>query len=789
MEIIMKITEAIRKRRIYFDGGTGTCLQSAGLPSGTPPEVWNLERPEKIRALHEEYLNAGADIIKTNTFGVNPLKYENYAEYINAALAIARSAIGSRRDKYIALDIGPSGKLLKPLGDLDFEVAVESFSRIAELAESGGADLILIETMNDSYETKAAVLGAKEGSSLPIFVTCVYDERGKLMTGADPESMIAMLEGLGVSAIGMNCSLGPDKMLVHLDKFLESSSLPIIMNPNAGLPEVKDGKTVFDTDAREFSRIMTGAAERGAHILGGCCGTTPEYIKLLVEATKSIPCKEITEKNITHISSYTHAVRFGAAPVIIGERINPTGKPKLKEALRAGNMDYIITEALREVDSGAEVLDVNVGLPEIDEPTLMCKAVTEIQSVTDLPLQIDSSDPKALEAAMRIYNGKPLVNSVNAKDESLKAILPLVKKYGGTLIALTIGDEGIPENAEERVALAEKIAARALEYGISKKDIIVDPLALSISADSRAARVTLDSVRMLTDRGFLTGLGVSNISFGLPAREKINSAFFISAMTEGLSAAILNPHSEAMMDAHRAYCALAGIDAGCRKYIESVTENSTRPLTDTSKTTVPEITLKYAVRRGMRDMAIKRAEEELSLRDALDLINNEIIPALDEVGGEFESGKAYLPELLASAEAASSAFEVIKGKLPKQKSKSSCTVILATVKGDVHDIGKNIVKVILESYGYEVIDLGKDTPKEKILNAAREHGAQLVGLSALMTTTVPSMKETIELLHKELPDVRVIVGGAVLTAELAKMIGADYYAKDAMETVRIVASK
>ena len=675
------IIDAIRCERLYFDGGTGTVLQSMGLESGKAPEIWNIECPEKIENLHRSYIEAGADIIKTNTFGVNRKKYTNYEEIIRAAIRIAKRA--ANENTYVAFDVGPTGSLLKPLGDMEFEDAVSIFRDSITVAAKEGVDLVLIETMNDSYETKAALLGAKEAApSLPVFVTNVYDERGKLMTGADPEAMICMLEGLGASAIGMNCSLGPDKMAELLPRFIKSASVPIIVNPNAGLPSVVDGKTVFDCKAEDYALTMKKMAECGAHILGGCCGTTPEYIRLLCEATGDIPYAPAAEKDFTRVSSYTHAVDFGASPVLIGERINPTGKPKLKEALRNSNIDYLVTEALGEEEAGAEILDVNVGLPEIDEKEVMLKAVDAISAVCDLPLQIDSSDPKTLETAMRAYNGKALVNSVNGKDEIMRAVFPAVKKYGGTLIALTLDEGGIPDTAEGRVAIAEKIISRAAEYGIKKKDIIVDPLALSVSSDSHSALVTLKAIELLTAKGIKTSLGVSNISFGLPSRDKINSAFFIMAMQKGLSAAIMNPYSSAMTDAYRAYKVLSGLDVGCTEYIEANAEEKKMQSSTPEKS---KIDLYYAVMHGLSDRAAALAAEELTSREPLWVINELLIPALNEIGKEFESGRAYLPELLKSAEAASSAFAEIKKKIPEGKSDGR-GVILATVKGDIHDI-------------------------------------------------------------------------------------------------------
>lgn len=774
------IVDVIKEKRLYFDGGTGTVLQSMGLEQGKAPELWNIECPEKIESLHRAYIEAGANIIKTNTFGVNAKKYQNYEELIRAGIKIAKRATGEKN--YVAFDIGPTGRLLKPFGDMEFEEAVSVFSASVRVALSEGVDLILIETMNDSYETKAAVIAAKEQApDIPIFVTNVYDGKGKLMTGADPEAMVCMLEALGVSAIGMNCSLGPDKMAELLPRFIKSSSVPIIVNPNAGLPSVIDGDTVFDCKADEYALIMRKMAEDGAHILGGCCGTTPEYIRLLCESTKEVEYCPPTEKNLTRVSSYTHSVDFDGAAVLIGERINPTGKPKLKEALRNSNIDYLVTEALGEEEAGAKVLDVNVGLPEIDEKAMMLCAIDAISAVCDLPLQIDSSDPETLEAAMRIYNGKPLVNSVNGKEEIMKAVFPAVKKYGAAVIALTIDEDGIPDSAEGRVAIAEKIISVAAEYGISKKDIIVDPLALSVSSDFRSASVTLKAIEMLTQRGIKTSLGVSNISFGLPARDKINSAFFVMAMQKGLSAAIMNPYSCAMTDAYAAYKVLSGLDAGSSEYIA---QNGAQKQENAAVPEKSKIDLFYAVRHGLSDMAVALAGEELERREPLSVINELLIPALNEIGKEFEAGRAYLPELLKSAEAASSAFSEIKRKIPEGKADGR-GVILATVKGDIHDIGKNIVKVLLESYGFTVFDLGRDVAPDMIVSAAIEKNIRLVGLSALMTTTVGAMKETIDLMRKKAPNVKIVVGGAVLTEEYAEMIGADFYGADAMDTVRI----
>ncbi|MEE1013981.1 MAG: homocysteine S-methyltransferase family protein [Clostridia bacterium] len=776
------IREELKNNRLYFDGGTGTVLQAMGLEPGTPPEQWNLTQPEKIIQLHRAYVEAGSRILKTNTFGVNGDKYPNYAEYIRAAVACAKTAAEGREDVFIAFDMGPTGKLLKPLGDLEFEDAVTLFANNVKVAAELGVDCILIETMNDSYETKAAVLAAKENSDLPVFVTNAYDESGKLMTGADPAAMIAMLEGMGVDALGMNCSFGPDKMLDLLGKFTERASVPIIVNPNAGLPEVVDGKTVYNISVSEFASYMEQMAKLGACVLGGCCGTTPEYIKETVTRTQKVPYVLPEKKEITAVTSYTHAVTVAAAPILIGERINPTGKPRLKEALRSGNYSYILREGQRQADAGAHILDVNVGLPEIDEESVMKQAVLALQAVTDLPLQLDSSDAKVLGTAMRIYNGKALINSVNGEAESMDAVFPLVQKYGGTVIALTMDKGGIPETAEGRVAIAKRIVARAAEFGIGKKDIIVDPLCLTVSSDTGSALVTLEAVRQLRTLGIKTSLGVSNISFGLPKREKINAVFFADALEQGLNCAIMNPFAQGMMDVYYAHCALHGLDAACLNYIGYADSQEAEPI----KTTVTEEKdgLKKAVVSGMREDAVQAAKTLLEQKDPIAVIDEEIIPALNEVGVAFEEKRAYLPQLLMSAEAASAAFEEIKRRIPAGAADTGKAVVLATVKGDIHDIGKNIVRVLLESYGFHVYDLGKDVEPEAVCACVKETGCKLVGLSALMTTTVPAMETTIRMLHEMDGEIQVMVGGAVLNPEYAEMIHADSYSPDAMGSVR-----
>ena len=782
------ILEYLKKNLIILDGGTGTILQSEGLPEGELPERLNISRPQLLQSIHKSYFDAGSNVVFTNTFGASILKFssEELEKIICAAVENARIAereSKGKQPKWVALDIGPTGRMLKPHGDLEFEDAVKIFAETIKIGAKLDVDLIFIETMGDSYETKAALLAAKECSDLPVFVSNAYGADGKLLTGANPAAMVAMLEGMGADAIGVNCSLGPVAMRSIVEEYVKYASVPVILKPNAGLPVFSDGKTSYDLSPTDFAREMEPMINLGARVVGGCCGTTPEYIAELTKAASVISPKPISKKEISLVSSYTHALEIGGAPLLIGERINPTGKPKFKEALLRGDVDYILREGIAEEEAGAHILDVNVGLPGIDEVEFLTNAVTRLQSVIDLPLQIDTSNAHAMESALRLYNGKPLINSVNGKEESLQAILPLVKKYGGVVVALTLDENGIPKDAEGRVEIAKKIIRRAGEFGIDKKDIIFDPLAMAVSADKNAAMETLRAVRIITEElECHTSLGVSNISFGLPRRDLINASFFTSAMTNGLSAAIMNPYSVEMMNAYRAHLALMGYDANFEKYIAYATEN-----TDTVAANSTDLTdLGGAIIKGLGSIAADITAKMLETRESLDIINGEIIPALDFVGCEYEEKRIFLPGLLMSAEAAGAAFEVIRSR-----SKSDCTdrkqrIILATVKGDIHDIGKNILKLILENYGYEIIDLGKDVPPEDVLCAAESQNASIIGLSALMTTTLPAMETTVRMLKERLPDSVVMVGGAVLTEEYAKKIGADFYGKDAMEAVRFV---
>ena len=788
------ILEELEKRVLICDGGMGSLLQQAGLKPGELPGVWNITHPDVLVQIHLDYLKAGADIVTTNTFGVDGLKYNENTEYqlkpvVEAAVKNARKAIElSGKEAFVALDMGPTGKLLKPLGDLAFEDAVKLYKEVVAAGVSAGADLILIETMSDTYETKAAVLAAKETCSLPVFVTVTFDEKGKLLTGGSPASVVAMLEGLGVDVLGMNCGLGPGQMIDILQDVLDVSSVPVMVNPNAGLPRSENGKTVYDIDADMFAELMEKIVDMGARIAGGCCGTTPEHIRKVFERCREKMPVPVTKKNRTVVSSFSQAVEIGKNPVIIGERINPTGKSKFKQALRDHNLEYILQEGVTQQEHGAHVLDVNVGLPEIDEPSMMEEVVQELQSIIDLPLQLDTSNPEAMERAMRIYNGKPLINSVNGKEESMEAVFPLVKKYGGVVVALCLDEAGIPETAQGRLEIAKKIYKTAAEYGIGPENILIDALCLTVSSDSKGALTTLETLRKVRDElGGKTILGVSNISFGLPQREIINGAFFTMAMECGLSAAIINPNSETMMRAYYSFRALMDLDPQCGDYINQYGMLSSKAVEGTDKPvkTARTGSLETAIEKGLREQAAAAVKELLKEQEALDIINSHMIPALDRVGKDFERGTLFLPQLLMSAEAARAAFDIIKETMAENgvKQEKKGKIILATVKGDIHDIGKNIVKVLLENYSYDVIDLGKDVSPEIIVETAVEKKVLLVGLSALMTTTVPSMEETIRLLRKKAPWAKVMVGGAVLTQEYADTMGADKYCRDAMASV------
>ena len=797
----MKFLEALSKQTVFFDGAMGTQLMEQGLKLGDLPEAWNLLYPERIQAIHEGYLAAGAHVIQVNTFGVNRYKLEDTSYSVNglveAAFDIAEKALANVSTDigrgFAALDIGSLGKLFAPLGDLTFEDAYETFREIV-IAGRDRADLILIETMSDPYEMKAAALAAKENSDLPVVVTMTVGEDGRLFSGGKPECAIAMLEGLGVDVIGLNCSLGPEEMLRILPEFLEKSSLPVLVSPNAGLPSIVNGRAVYGIGPQRFAVLQRQMLEMGVQALGGCCGTTPAHIRQMAKLCRDVARVPVTDKNLTVVASSSKVVRLGQEPKIIGERLNPTGKKKLKTSLKEKNFSYLQQEALKQEKQGADLLDVNVGLPGIDEAWTMKTAVQKIQQVTSLPLQIDTSSVEAMEEALRIYNGKPLINSVSGKQETMDLVFPLVKKYGGVVIGLTLDEDGIPETAEGRYKIAQKIVDEAARYGIRKKDLLIDTLTLTISTGQEQAAITLDALSMVRDRlGVGTVLGVSNVSFGLPNREWINSYFFTLALEHGLSAGIINPGSELMRRAYDLFCALKGYDPHLTRYIERYSEEirpaDTGAVARDNSGTKNELIqglgkIGELILQGLEEAAAEETKKALQTRKALEIIDEELIPALGRAGDAFEKGTFFLPQLLMSAGAAQAAFRVIREDMKAEPAAVKGRVILATVQGDIHDIGKNIVKVLLENYGFEVIDLGKDVPPEEVLACARENSIRLVGLSALMTTTIANMRTTVELLNRELPQVKVMVGGAALTEEYARQMHADFYSKDAMGAVR-----
>ena len=780
----MNFRDLLGKELLFFDGAMGTMLQARGLKPGELPELWNFTHADVIKEVHTAYLKAGVNIVKTNTFGANRLKFAGTdiktADVVAAGVRNAKEACAGFEKTFVALDLGPTGKLLAPYGDLPFEEAVDIYAEIVRAGSAAGADLVLIETMSDTYETKAAILAVKENCDLPVVVTMTFDIDGKLLTGGDVAAAALMVEGLGADAVGFNCGLGPAQMQKLLPQLLSFTSLPVVLNPNAGLPVEREGKTCFDVGPEEFANLMYDLIGEGVSVAGGCCGTTPEHIGAMITKCKGLPAGGSRPCNITAVSSYGKAVVFDKAPVIIGERINPTGKPRLKEALQNEDYDYICRLGLEQINAGSHVLDVNVGMPGIDEAAVISKAVPALQAITDTPLQIDTSNYEAMERALRLYNGKPMLNSVNGKAESLEKVLPLVKKYGAVVVALCLDEGGIPLDTAGRVAVAESIIAKAAEYGIASRNIVVDPLALTISTGGENAKVACEVIAAMGKRGINTVMGVSNISFGLPGRELINSVFFTLAMQAGLSSAIINPQSKAMMDAYYSFLALTGVDDGCKEYVSRYADAP-----KISATIVNEMGLFDAIVKGLIGESKKAAAVALQSEAPLDVINKYMIPALDFVGAGFEKKTLFLPQLLMSADAAKAAFDVIRDFVGGSGDANGEKVIIATVHGDIHDIGKNIVKVLMENYGYRVIDLGKDVPVEAVVTAAKEHGAKIVGLSALMTTTVAAMEETIRALRKEV-DCKVVVGGAVLTEEYAQSIGADCYAPSAVSAVNYV---
>lgn len=787
----MEIRDYIKDNILIFDGAMGTMLQQIGLKIGENPEVFGLKNPDKLLEIHKAYLEAGSDVLTTNTFGANELKLDKLGytveEIVDNAVCIAKKAIDKvdkSKPRYIALDIGPIGEMLEPMGTLSFDRAYEIFKRQAIQGEKSGANLIIIETMMDLYEAKAAVLAVKENTSLPLFITMTFDENGRSFTGCMPESMIATIEGLGVDAIGVNCSLGPKQLLPIVEKIAKITSLPVIVQANAGLPDIIDGNAIYNVKENEFFEGVKKFIEVGASIIGGCCGTDPKFIKKICDNLDSLHKVNI-EKTIKSVVCSPSKYLEIQSPTIIGERINPTGKKLLKEALKSESLDYVINIALEQINGGAEILNVNVGLPDIDEKRMMPKVIKEIQSIIDTPLQIDSSDIEALEQGLRYYNGKTIANSVNGKDESLNAILPIVKKYGACVVGLTLDENGIPNTAEERYKIAKKIVDKAISYGIKKEDIFIDCLSLTVSAGQDDSIVTLECIKMVKEKlGVKTILGVSNISFGLPNRKALNNLYLTLALDYGLDLPIINPNEASSMEVINSYKVIKNIDKGCTNYIEKYSGYTNKK---ESKIVDSSITLDKVIERGLKEEAKSTTQNLLEKYDENHILDEILIPALDMVGKKYDSGEIFLPQLIQSAETVKVSLNVIKENLLKENSNTMFKgkIIVATVKGDIHDIGKNIVKIMLENYGYEVIDLGKDVAIEEVVNQAKKQNIKLVGLSALMTTTVNSMKETIKALRENEIDTKVFVGGAVLTEEYAKDLGADYYSKDAKSAVEI----
>ena len=770
---------------LILDGAMGTVLQQRGLPPGGQPELLNLTEPELLDSVYQEYAAAGSQVVYANTFGANGLKLRrtghSVEEIITAAISVAKQAVAGLGVR-VALDMGPLGELLEPMGSLPFERAYELFREMAVAGEKAGADLVAIETMTDLYEAKAALLAVKENTDLPVLVTMSFDETGRTFTGCTVASMARTLEGLGADAIGLNCSLGPDKLAPLLVELCRNTRLPVVAKPNAGLPDPVDGH--YDMGPEAFVEALLPCLDAGVTIFGGCCGTSPEYIRRLAQALNGKrPARRIYD-----------AVSFVCSPVtpcrvdgvrIIGERINPTGKKRFQQALLENDLDYILDVGVQQEDAGADILDVNVGFPGVNEVEMLPRVVKKLQSTISLPLQLDSSNPDALEAGLRVCNGKAAVNSVNGEPEVLDRILPLIKKYGASVVGLTLDKNGIPQTAEGRVAIARRILDAALSYGIPKEDVWIDCLTLTVSAQQEQAVETLKAVETVhRELGLRTVLGVSNISFGLPNRPLITQNFLIQAMYAGLTLPIINPNQKEMLDAVAAFRVLSGEDRECRAYVARFTGE---PAAVQAAPAAGSLTLDDAIIRGLKADAGKLAKAALETEDELSLVEGHLIPALDKVGEGYEQGKVFLPQLLSAAQAAQSVFEVIrasiarKGGAPVKKGR----LVVATVKGDIHDIGKNIVKTVLENYGYEVLDLGRDVPPETILKTVQEQNIRLVGLSALMTTTLPAMEETIQLL-RTLPEPPVtFVGGAVVTPEYARQMGADYYARDARQSVEI----
>ena len=786
----MDLENRLGKKVMIFDGAMGTVLQQRGLKAGSVPEKLNIDKKEVIIDIHKSYLKAGSEILTTNTFGANKLKLSeidySVEEIISAAVENAKKAVDQSSSKaLVALGIGPLGELLEPMGSLSFDEAYSLFQQQVLQGVKSGADIIHIETIADLYEAKAAVLAAKENSDLPVFCTLTFEEDGRTFTGANINSMISVLEGLGVDALGLNCSLGPEKLEALTEEVLRYSNTPVILQANAGLPVVEEGKTVFKLSPEQYFKPIARLYEQGLAVIGGCCGTNEDFIALMADSLKDKPVKETKSESRTIActpSSWKDLERIN----VVGERINPTGKNEFKKALRNNDLDYIIRVAVEQVEAGADILDVNLGLPEINEKEMMVKLIKELQAILDIPLQIDSSNASVIAEGLRYYNGTAVVNSINGEAEVLEKILPLIKKYGAAVIALTMDENGIPETAEGRFKIAQRIVKKAEEYGIKREKIIIDCLTLTASAQQKGVKETLKALQMVKEKlNLKTTLGVSNVSFGLPARAVLNRNFLTLALYQGLNLAIMDPNDKEMMANIKAFKVLANIDKGAGEYIEFMADIDAEQ--EKAGSALESMDLAEVIVKGIKKEAAKLTKELLKEKDALEIVNKDLIPALDIVGERYEKGEIFLPQLVQSAETVKEAFAVLKTEMLKNGGKdiSKGKIVLATVKGDVHDIGKNIVKTVLENYGYKIIDLGRNVAEEEVKKAVKANNIKLLGLSALMTTTVKNMEKTIQIVKEENPDCKIMVGGAVLTPDYAEMINADYYAKDAREAVEI----
>ena len=790
--MLVEIKEYLKDNILIFDGAMGTMLQKEGLPIGDNPEIFGIKNPHKLLKIHKKYLEAGSNVLTTNTFGCNELKVNKLGytveEVIDRAVSIAKQAIeesDKSKPRFVALDIGPIGEMLEPMGTLSFDRAYEIFKRQAIQGEKSGADLIIIETMMDLYEAKAAVLAAKENTNLPVICTMTFDENGRSFTGCLPETMVATIEGLGVDALGVNCSLGPKQLLPIVKTITELANVPVIVQANAGLPVIKEGQAVYEMNDEEFFQGVKDFVDLGVSIIGGCCGTNETFIKKISDNIDKLQKKEPKRRKSTIVCSAAKYIDI-KGPTIVGERLNPTGRKPLIDAYVSGNNDYVINLALEQSNEGSEILNVNVGVPDLDEERAMKRVIKGIQEVVDVPLQLDSSNVKALEAGLRYYNGRTIVNSVNGKEKSLETILPIVKKYGACVVGLTLDENGIPSTAEGRFNIAKKIVERAEQYGIKRQDIFIDCLSLTVSAQQNEAMETIKAIKMVKENlGCKTILGVSNISFGIPNRKALNNTYLNLALGAGLDLAIINTEDRTMVESIDAYKVISNMDKGCLDYIEKFKFVSNDNKTKERKN-YDNLTLEDAIERGLKEEAKDLTLKILESHDEHFVLDKVLIPALDVVGTKYDKGELFLPQMIQAAETVKVSLNIIKERLSKNNNTSSKgKIIVATVQGDIHDIGKNIVKIMLENYGYEVIDLGKDVPIEEVVKRAKEENIQLIGLSALMTTTVENMKKTIKALKENNINARVFVGGAVVTEEYAQKINADYYSKDAKSAVEI----